>query len=110
MKPGIHPELHVVKVHCGCGHEFDTLSTIKEIRLELCGHCHPFYTGKKRALSAAGRVQRFEDKYKNRPVDAPKAAKPVKAAAPPKPPKPPKAPKAPKPPKAEKTDKADKAD
>lgn len=96
MKPGIHPELHVVKVHCGCGNEFETLSTTKEIRLELCGTCHPFYTGKKRDHSAAGRVQRFEEKYKNRPAEAPKAPKPVKAAAPPKPPKPPKAPKAPK--------------
>lgn len=104
MKPGIHPELHVVKVHCGCGNEFETLSTTKEIRLELCGSCHPFYTGKKRALSAAGRVQRFEDKYKNRPVEAPKPPKPAKAAAPPKPPKAPKAPKAPKPPKAEQAD------
>ena len=65
MKPEIHPKLHVVKVHCGCGNEFQTLSTTEEIRLELCGACHPFYTGKKRALSAAGRVQRFEAKYGN---------------------------------------------
>lgn len=110
MKPGIHPEMHVVKVHCGCGHEFDTLSTTKEIRLELCGHCHPFYTGKKRALSAAGRVQRFEDKYKNRPVDAPKAVKPPKAVAAPKPPKAPKAPKPPKAAAAPKPEKAEKAE
>ena len=70
MKPEIHPQLNRVKVHCGCGNEFETLSTTDEIRLELCGACHPYYTGKKRALSAAGRVQRFEDKYKNQVVGA----------------------------------------
>ena len=80
MKPGIHPEIHVVKVHCGCGNEFETLSTAHEIRLELCGACHPFYTGKKRALAAAGRVQKFEEKYKNQPVAATNSNK-VAAAA-----------------------------
>jgi large subunit ribosomal protein L31 len=64
MKAGIHPELHVVKVHCGCGNEFETLSTTDEIRLELCGACHPFYTGKKRAMAAQGQVQKYQDKYK----------------------------------------------
>ena len=64
MKADIHPTLHRVKVHCGCGIEFETVSTVNEIRLELCGACHPFFTGKKRALQVAGRVQRFEDKYK----------------------------------------------
>lgn len=64
MKPDIHPKVSRVKVHCGCGNEFETTSTVNEIRLELCGACHPFYTGKKRNLAAAGRVQRFEEKYK----------------------------------------------
>ena len=105
MKPAIHPDLHVVKVHCGCGNEFETYSTTKEIRLELCGSCHPFYTGKKRDFAAAGRVQRFADKYKGRPVEAVKAPKPPKAAAAPKAVKAPKAAKTDKGPKAEKADK-----
>ena len=73
MKPAIHPEMHVVKVHCGCGNEFETLSTTTEIRLELCNACHPFYTGKKRSIDAAGRVQKYEEKYKNRATVGAKA-------------------------------------
>ena len=89
MKADIHPKLNVVKVHCGCGNEFQTLSTATEIRLELCGACHPFYTGKKRALAVDGRVQKFEAKYKNvgstpipnKPKAKPKAKAPAKPAA-----------------------------
>ena len=90
MKPNIHPKLNVVKVHCGCGNEFQTLSTATEIRLELCGACHPYYTGKKRALAVDGRVQKFEAKYKNvgttpvpskpKPKAKPKAVAKPKAA------------------------------
>jgi large subunit ribosomal protein L31 len=79
MKPNIHPKLNRIKVHCGCGNEFETLATVSELRLELCGACHPFYTGKKRNIAAAGRVQRFEEKYKavgNAPVAAKKPAAP----------------------------------
>ena len=75
MKPNIHPKVSIIKVHCGCGNEFETLATVSEMRLELCGACHPTYTGKKRNISAAGRVQRFEEKYKatgNAPVVAAK--------------------------------------
>ena len=81
MKPEIHPQLNRVKVHCGCGNEFETLSTADEIRLELCGSCHPFYTGKKRTMAAAGRVQRFEEKYKDKPVGAPTEKKAAAAGA-----------------------------
>lgn len=63
MKADIHPELHVVTVHCACGNEFETLSTSDELRLEICGACHPHYTGQKRAVAARGRVQQFEQKY-----------------------------------------------
>jgi len=75
MKADIHPKLNVVKVHCGCGNEFQTMSTAQEIRLELCGSCHPFYTGKKRLLDTAGRVQKFEEKYKNIAAAGSKKAK-----------------------------------
>ncbi|HEY5597132.1 MAG TPA: 50S ribosomal protein L31 [Candidatus Bipolaricaulota bacterium] len=63
MKPGIHPELKVIKAHCGCGHEFQTLSTADEIRVDICSNCHPFFTGEERMLDTEGRVQRFERRY-----------------------------------------------
>ena len=63
MKANIHPKMHAVKAHCACGNEFETQATVEELRLEICGACHPFYTGKKRAVQAAGRVQKFEAKY-----------------------------------------------
>ena len=75
MKAGIHPELHSVTVHCACGNEFETLSTSDELRLEICGACHPHYTGQKRAMTARGRVQQFEQKYANVDPAAAKAAK-----------------------------------
>jgi large subunit ribosomal protein L31 len=79
MKADIHPKLNKIKVHCGCGNEFETLSVAPEMRVEICGACHPFYTGTKRAISATGRVQRFEDKYKN--VGSTPVAKKAKAGA-----------------------------
>lgn len=63
MKADIHPKVNAVKVHCSCGNEFVTTTVMKEVRLDICGACHPFFTGKKRAMQAAGRVQRFAEKY-----------------------------------------------
>ena len=63
MKEKIHPELHEVKVHCQCGNEFVTRSTKKEMRVEICSACHPFYTGKQKLMDTAGRVERFNRKY-----------------------------------------------
>jgi large subunit ribosomal protein L31 len=63
MKAGIHPEYKVVTVHCACGATWETRSTKKELRLEICSSCHPFFTGKQRILDAAGRVERFHRKY-----------------------------------------------
>lgn len=63
MKDKIHPELHEVKVHCACGVEFMTRSTKKEMRVEICSACHPFYTGKQRLMDAEGRVEKFNKKY-----------------------------------------------
>ena len=63
MKASIHPELHEVKVHCQCGNEFMTRSTKKELRVEVCSACHPFYTGKQKNMDTAGRVERFNRKY-----------------------------------------------
>ena len=63
MKEKIHPELHEVKVHCQCGNEFVTRSIKKEMRVEICSACHPFYTGKQKLMDTAGRVERFNRKY-----------------------------------------------
>jgi large subunit ribosomal protein L31 len=63
MKPAIHPDYQIVNVHCACGATWQTRSTKKELRLEICSNCHPFFTGKQRILDAAGRVERFNRKY-----------------------------------------------
>lgn len=63
MKRGIHPEYHLVTVTCACGQTFQTRSTKKEIHLEICSACHPFFTGKQKYVDSAGRVERFQKKY-----------------------------------------------
>ena len=64
MKAKIHPTVYATKVVCAsCGYEFDTHSTKKEIRVDTCANCHPFYTGKQRFTQADGRVDRFMKKY-----------------------------------------------
>ena len=73
MKTGIHPELHMVTAVCACGNTFETHSTKKELRLEICSNCHPFFTGKSKLVDTAGRVERFQKRYANAPKAAPKA-------------------------------------
>ena len=63
MQPDIHPEYHKALVHCACGHEFEGGSTVKEINVEICSQCHPFFTGKQKLVDSAGRVERFKNKY-----------------------------------------------
>ncbi|MDH4226316.1 MAG: 50S ribosomal protein L31 [Deltaproteobacteria bacterium] len=63
MKEGIHPNYIPVKIHCACGFEVETRSTAKDIGVEICSHCHPFYTGKQKFLDTAGRVEKFQKKY-----------------------------------------------
>jgi len=63
MKKDIHPEIYKANVHCACGHEFETSSTLKEIKVEICSQCHPFFTGKQKLVDSAGRVERFRNKY-----------------------------------------------
>lgn len=61
MKKDIHPEYYDnAKVICACGNTFTTGSTVKEIRVEICSQCHPFYTGKQKLVDTAGRVDRFK--------------------------------------------------
>ena len=63
MKPEIHPDYSVVTATCACGNSFQTRSTAKEISVDVCGACHPFYTGKHRVVDTAGRIDRFRRKY-----------------------------------------------
>jgi len=64
MKKGIHPKTFKAKIACNCGFTADALSTAGEtMSVEICSHCHPFYTGKQRFLDTAGRIDRFRKKY-----------------------------------------------
>lgn len=63
MKKKIHPKLHEATVICACGAQFKNLSTKKNIKVEICSNCHPFYTGEQRLVDSAGRVEKFQRKY-----------------------------------------------
>ena len=63
MKKNIHPESKECKVTCACGETFTVKSIKSEINVEVCSKCHPFYTGKQRGASRAGRVDKFNKKY-----------------------------------------------
>jgi len=62
MKKDIHPQFNETVVTCACGNTFTTGSTMKEIRVELCSQCHPFYTGKQKFVDTARRVEKFQEK------------------------------------------------
>lgn len=64
MRKDIHPEYVEATVHCACGNTFTTRSTKKEIRVEICSQCHPFFTGKQKMVDTAKRVEKFKKKYK----------------------------------------------
>lgn len=63
MKENIHPKYYKTTVRCACGNEMETGSTKKDIRVEICSKCHPFFTGKQRLVDTTGRVERFLKKY-----------------------------------------------
>ncbi|MFC1639688.1 50S ribosomal protein L31 [Gemmatimonadota bacterium] len=63
MKAGIHPTYQLTAVTCACGNAFETRSTQPEIKVEICAHCHPFFTGKQKLVDTAGRVERFRQRY-----------------------------------------------
>ena len=63
MKQGIHPNYKTATVKCACGNEFETGSVKEEIKVEVSSACHPFYTGRQKFATAAGRVDRFNKKY-----------------------------------------------
>ena len=64
MKKDIHPKYFDTVIECACGNKIQTRSTVKDIKVEICSKCHPFYTGKSKLIDSAGRVERFRHKYK----------------------------------------------
>jgi large subunit ribosomal protein L31 len=65
MKEKIHPKFYNdAQVVCSCGNTFTTGSTKKQLRVELCSKCHPFFTGERKMIDTAGRVERFKQRYK----------------------------------------------
>jgi large subunit ribosomal protein L31 len=63
MKADIHPTYEVATVHCACGNTFQTRSTKKDVHVEICSACHPYFTGKQKLMDTAGRVERFRQRY-----------------------------------------------
>ena len=63
MKPKIHPKYEQTTVSCACGETIATGSTRKDIKVEICSKCHPFYTGVQRFVDSGGRVDRFNKRY-----------------------------------------------
>ncbi len=66
MKKDIHPKMKKAVIKCGCGAEFETLSTVEDMHVDICSKCHPFFTGEERLLDTEGRVERFQRKYRNK--------------------------------------------
>ncbi len=64
MKAELHPSYEVTTITCACGNVIHTRSTKKNIRVEICSQCHPFFTGDKKFVDTAGRIERFAKRYK----------------------------------------------
>ncbi|MBT8341295.1 MAG: 50S ribosomal protein L31 [Desulfatitalea sp.] len=65
MKADIHPKFDNIMIKCACGSSLEVGSTKKEISVEICSQCHPFFTGKQKLVDTAGRIERFRKKYAN---------------------------------------------
>lgn len=63
VKEGIHPKYGKAVVKCACGETFETGSVKKEIKVEICSKCHPFFTGKQKLVDTGGRVDRFKKRF-----------------------------------------------
>jgi large subunit ribosomal protein L31 len=63
MREKIHPKYELTKITCACGNVIETRSTAKELKVEICSACHPFFTGKQKLVDTAGRIERFRRKY-----------------------------------------------
>ncbi len=63
MKKNVHPNYGVTTISCACGNVIETQSTEKDIKVEICSACHPFFTGKQKLVDTAGRIDRFKKRY-----------------------------------------------
>ena len=63
MKEGIHPKYETTTIRCACGEVIETRSTKKDLHVDICSKCHPFFTGQQRILDSAGRVERFRKRF-----------------------------------------------
>ena len=80
MKAKIHPKYHETTFVCACGNKVDVRSTVKDLHVEICSACHPFFTGKQKLIDSAGRIEKFTRKYQK--IKDAKAATKAKEAAP----------------------------
>lgn len=63
MKKDIHPKYEKTTITCACGNVIETRSTVKNIKVEICSQCHPFFTGKQKLVDTAGRIEKFKARY-----------------------------------------------
>ena len=63
MKSGIHPDYVETTITCACGQVIHTRATRKNMRVEICSHCHPFFTGDKKIIDTTGRIEKFQKRY-----------------------------------------------
>ncbi len=63
MKKEIHPKYFETTITCACGNVIPTRSTVKDVKVEICSRCHPFFTGKQKLIDTAGRVEKYRTKY-----------------------------------------------
>ena len=63
MREGIHPNFEKTTITCQCGNVMETMSTKKDIKVEICSKCHPFFTGKQKLVDTGGRVDRFKKRF-----------------------------------------------
>lgn len=63
LKEGIHPAYEETTIKCACGNEIKTRSTKKDIRVDICSNCHPFFTGRQKLVDTGGRVERFNKRF-----------------------------------------------
>lgn len=71
MKKDIHPDYFETTITCACGNVVNTKSTKKDVRVEICSKCHPFFTGKQKLVDSAGRVERFHRRYSKKNESTP---------------------------------------
>lgn len=63
MKPDTHPKYYQIKAVCACGNQIELGSVNKEMKVEICSACHPYFTGKQKLIDTAGRIEKFKKKY-----------------------------------------------